>query len=484
MKPLLNSRIFPAVINPVTEADKIRAFISELYQDPVYQYASISLPLQAIDPLACLEMTWKEQHFHYYWENPSEDFAIAAGQELLEVTASGENRFRDIRQQIEAVRSSAAEYSLLEHSYDGMLFLGGFSFFDEAGDNVWSSFPSASFTVPKWAIIKEGKYNLLSITIDLDLFNSAGKAHAHLLKNIERIKDLITVHSNHEINTKDSGSLERETIAVPHAEYNRWISAVNRAKKHISADTYKKIVLARQVSVPNPQNTAPTHLINILRREYSNCYNFLIHRSDNTTFLGSTPERLASFRNNLLLTEALAGSMERGQTAADDTYLERQLSLSPKNKKEHDFVINDIELRLKTLVKEFHRADQPEIKKLANVQHLYTSVRAKLKDNVNPLSIIEALHPTPAVGGYPREKATPYIRKLENFNRGWYAGPVGWLNNKGRGEFAVGIRSGLLTESTAHFFAGCGIVADSDAAAEWNETNLKLKPMLSALQYD
>ncbi|MDZ7682556.1 MAG: chorismate-binding protein [Fodinibius sp.] len=128
--------------------------------------------------------------------------------------------------------------------------------------------------------------------------------------------------------------------------------------------------------------------------------------------------------------------------------------------------------------------NRPEVKKLSNVQHLYTPIRVQLKEQVTMLDVIEQLHPTPAVGGYPWGDAAHHIDELEQFDRGWYAGPVGWFNVNGDGEFAVGIRSGLFTKNKAHFFAGCGIVADSDPQSEWEETNLKLKPMLSALQYD
>jgi menaquinone-specific isochorismate synthase len=160
---------------------------------------------------------------------------------------------------------------------------------------------------------------------------------------------------------------------------------------------------------------------------------------------------------------------------------EQDLAVSSKEQQEHNFVVEDIQNRLKPFVDHFGMNEQPEIRKLANVQHLYTPIRASLKSNVDILSVIERLHPTPAVGGFPRKDAIPFIKKLENFERGWYASPVGWLNSKGRGEFGVAIRSGLLMGSSAHFYAGCGIVAESDPYDEWEETHLKFQPMLSAL---
>src|SRR5699024_2973901 len=142
--------------------------------------------------------------------------------------------------------------------------------------------------------------------------------------------------------------------------------------------------------------------------------------------------------------------------------LANNLNGSNKNRAEHGFVVQDIRQRLEPLTNTIKHGLQPQIKKLSNVQHLHTPIRAHLADGISPLQAVEHLHPTPAVGGFPREKAMHYIQQLERFERGWYAGPVGWMTPSGSGEFSVAIRSGLLCEEEAHFFAGCGIVADSD----------------------
>lgn len=466
------------------EEDKAKSFIQKRWHDSRYRYLFLSLPVQEVDPLALLEVAWQDSHFQYYWEHPTDDFSMAAGEELLELSAAGPDRFQLIRQQMESLREKTAEYHFVSHSYAGQLFLGGFAFQDHIKDDKWQSFSAASFTVPKWAVIRDGKCTLLTISVDLDAYDSPEDACAYLDESITRIHHLIEVRLNRQqsaLAPVRSGTLQE--VTHPH-DFTRWKTSVNRAKCFIDRQAFQKIVLARQVSLPKTSSISPTHLVNMLRRQYTKCYNFLLHRPGHNTFLGSTPERLASFRNQFLLTEALAGSIQRGETAREDAYLANSLLASAKNKKEHDFVVRDIEQRLTPLVKEVQRGQHPEIKKLTHVQHLYTPIRGHLNENVSPLEVVEALHPTPAVGGYPRQQAIQYIAELESFNRGWYAGPVGWINAQGQGDFAVAIRSGLLTESEAHFFAGCGIVADSDAAAEWEETNLKLKPMLSVLQYD
>ncbi len=466
-------------------ATDLRTFLEELYENPQCSYATFSFALEAIDPLAYLEICWKENAFQYYWEKPVDEFAIAAGGKLLTLTASGSDRFQTINRNIQSIRDSTSEYTAVPHPYSGMMFLGGFSFFNTISEKLWESFPAASLTVPEWTIIKDGKFNLVTLSVDISDFQTPNSLHQYLIDRFQKVSD--TCH--HKTTTRKSkfSSSSLSNASLPrnrNGEYQHWIRSVKKAKKLMAEDNFDKIVLARQISVSNSNNTAPTEILNKLRKEYTNCYNFLIHQPTNKTFLGSTPERLGSFRNQLLLTEALAGSIQRGQTATEDSIFEKNLSDSTKNINEHNFVIKDIEERLTPLVKTLSRSQKPDIKKLTNVQHLYTPIRAHLKKDANMFEVIDQLHPTPAVGGYPWEDAAPYISKLETFKRGWYGSPVGWLNSKGMGEFAVGIRSGLLTEKRIHFFAGCGIVSDSDPAAEWEETNLKLKPMLSALQYD
>jgi menaquinone-specific isochorismate synthase len=482
--PLSETYYSSAAALPEHQTGDLQKFLTNLFNGQQPEYATFSFALDGIDPLAYLEMCWEEDLFQYYWELPANEFAIAAGGTVEQISSSGSQRFNDVSSRIDAIRKDTAEHSSVPHPYSGMMFLGGLSFGDEITDELWNKFEPASFTIPKWTIVKDGKFNLATLVIRCSSYDSPEALHNYLIDTFEAICETCRV------NDKSSGRHSTSTH-VNHVElptngtsgYEQWKTAVEKATSLIGKNNFEKIVLARKISVDSNNKPTPTEIINRLRNQYTNCYNFLIHQQGNT-FLGSSPERLGSFRNRLLLTEALAGSIQRGQTATEDTVLEQNLSDSSKNRDEHNFVVKDIEQRLSPFTHEVHRSEKPEVKKFLNVQHLYTPIRAQLNQDAEVLEVIGELHPTPAVGGYPWEQAAPYLQKLEDFDRGWYASPVGWLNSKGMGEFAVGIRSGLLTEHRAHFFAGCGIVADSDPATEWEETNLKLKPMLSALQYD
>lgn len=464
--------------------EQLTDFLDQLFEGSLPRFASFSFTIDSTDPLAYLEMNWNNTVFQYCWEKPADEFAMAAGRALHQISASGPNRFEKIDAQYQSIKESTAQYAAIAHPYAGMIFLGGFSFFDEIADPIWQAFEPAAFTIPEWMIVKDGKFNIATLCVQPGEFNSPDSLQQYLQQQLHHINRTIDGQSTaitddtRPLDQVDTKSLHDTTGHAP------WITSIGKAKELISENRFQKIVLARRLSAPLRPEITPTAVLNSLRQQYTSCYNFLLHHPSGPTFLGSTPERLGAFRNQLLLTEALAGSIQRGNTASEDAMLERQLSNSSKDRSEHQFVIRDIEERLRPYVNNIQRSDSPTIKKLSNVQHLYTPIRAHLKPDVSMLEVIGHLHPTPAVGGYPWKKASSYIKELEYFDRGWYAGPLGWFNTKGNGEFAVGIRSGLFTEDQAHFFAGCGIVADSDPEAEWKETNLKLKPILSALQYD
>jgi menaquinone-specific isochorismate synthase len=458
-------------------------FLNNIFKEPTARYATFSFPIQSIDPLAYLEMCWNENAFKYYWEKPDEEFAIAAGDVITSVAATGNNRFNEINTKVKTLRQQTAEFSAISHSYSGLFLLGGFSFFDQTNDELWKDFPPASFCLPKWMIVKDGKFTLATFAVDLNTFSTADELNNYITGQLEDVKATLEQKSSNGT-SHQNGKPSATPLPKQHSEFQRWSNSVAKAKNLINKNAFEKIVLARSIKVSKSTEISPTQVINNLRKQYTNCYNFLIHKPSEKTFLGSTPERLISARNKLLLTEALAGSIGRGNTATEDAFLEKKLSGNGKDQNEHNFVVQDIETRLEPYVKELNRTATPEVKKLSNVQHLYTPIRAQLNEESNIFEVLGQLHPTPAVGGYPWQKAAPYIKDLEHFERGRYAGPVGWINGKGNMEFAVAIRSALCTKNYAHLFAGCGIVKDSDPATEWEETNLKLKPMLSALQYD
>lgn len=258
----------------------------------------------------------------------------------------------------------------------------------------------------------------------------------------------------------------------------RW--AVARALERIEAGELKKIVLARALEVVAPRPFHPLEMLNGLRQRFPDCYAFSFTRGKGPSFIGATPERLVRVSRGVLETEALAGSIRRGHSASEDAALSSALLRSEKDVREQRAVLDDIVTRLSPLGVKPEYPDQPRIKRLANVQHLQTPIRATLPEGVQALDVVAAMHPTPAVGGSPREAAVARIPGLERFPRGLYAGALGWLNSRGGAEFFVGIRSALVDGANARVFAGAGIVAGSSPEKEFAETELKARAMLDA----
>lgn len=446
---------------------------------------TVSVPLQAIDPLAALEQLQAADTYGYYWEHPDQKLSLSAGHSLVELKASGPDRFASVQRQIDRWSSLHHGAGDTEHSRSGLHFVGGFSFFDQNESAPWQSFNAASMHIPAWLLIRDGQFGMLTVSLLVHPDDTENNFEKQIDERIEQLEPLSCLTED-DINIPHHGSNDELTLEIlsdTEREYGRWTDMINRAKGEIQEGRFEKIVLARELRLEADRTIAPTRLLNRLRGRYPTCYTFMIQQPGGPAFLGSTPERLASVRRNWLLTEALAGSISRGETASQDAMLARRLMQSTKDRREHNFVVDALRKRLNPISHSLDIADQPDIRKLHNVQHLYTPVTARLQSNPALIKLIGQLHPTPAVGGFPEQATLPWIRQRESFERGWYAGPVGWINHRNDGEFNVAIRSGLLHEKTARFFAGCGIVADSDPEAEWEETKLKLIPMISALRH-
>jgi isochorismate synthase len=266
-----------------------------------------------------------------------------------------------------------------------------------------------------------------------------------------------------------------------------WKALVAAARDAIRRGQIEKIVLARAVRAVNPIVRDPAVALGRLREElpepmagYPGCSLFAVGHQG-ATFLGATPERLVRLRNGTVQVDCLAGTIGRGETDAEDGQLGKALLESPKERLEHAVVLRMLEAKLTARCTDLRIPPEPGLVKLRNVQHLYTPIAGRLVNGHSILSLVAELHPSPAVGGFPVDVAQRFIREREELDRGWYAGPIGWMDGLGEGEFAVAIRSALIRGSEATLFAGCGIMADSDPDSEYEESCLKLRSMLGIL---
>ncbi len=460
--------------------DHLKSAIEGNLIDSECRYYSLTLKARFIDTLAFLEKVQNEENFRFYWEKPNDQFSMIADGELENISAEGPDRFRMASRKGKELLSRISHFSEIKHTKSEVHLLGGFSFFDEAYNSIWDSFDSASFTLPEWHILQEGKLSLVTVNtklLDEDSVDSVVDKIRQVFQRLDRVNNV------EEYSVLEESSSGFTVLGSEEEDKANWVKHIQTATSQIKEGIFKKIVLARKLHLKTDKNISDTCLLNKLREQYPDCYLFLIGFNEGGSFIGATPERLATFQRNQIITEGLAGSISRGRTALEDAHLEHMLLNSDKDLNEHSIVVDAIEASLNPYSTRIEHPETPGVKKLSNVQHLFTPVTAHIEEGVSRTEILKKLHPTPAVGGYPREAAVPHIKDLEDFDRGWYASPVGWINAAGEGEFAVAIRSGLIRKNEAHFFAGCGIVEHSDPHKEWEETNLKFIPMLTALKY-
>ncbi|HYH94809.1 isochorismate synthase [Hyalangium sp.] len=247
---------------------------------------------------------------------------------------------------------------------------------------------------------------------------------------------------------------------------------VEHALEAITAGRFQKVVMARAVEA---EGARPFDLVDVLarlREQNPRCVTFLFRTPAGLAFLGSTPETLCRVEGRVLETEALAGSAAPGQAEGLDG--------RDKERREHDSVVRYIVAALRSIAKHVTADAAPALLTLRNVVHLRTGIRAELHEGVTAAQVVGALHPTPAVGGVPREHSLGFLHENEALDRGWYAGPVGWIGAT-RAHMVVALRSALVRGSHARLFVGAGIVQGSSSEAEWRETEIKSLAMLRAL---
>lgn len=258
---------------------------------------------------------------------------------------------------------------------------------------------------------------------------------------------------------------------------SRWTAAVAAALERIDKGPLAKVVLARAVTV---EADIPFHMgtvVDRLRHAHPSCFTYAVGG-----FVGASPELLARRRGELVVSRPMAGTVERGDTVAEDTRLLAQMTSSAKETAEHRVVVDAVRAALAPVCEEVSASARPEVARLATVAHLATTVAGRLRSPaLSALGVASLLHPTPAVAGSPLPDALDAIAELEDFDRGRYSGPVGWVDLRGDGDWAVAVRCATIDGARATLAAGAGIVAGSQPEAEWAETQSKLDPMLRAL---
>ncbi|OIQ24775.1 isochorismate synthase MenF [uncultured Vibrio sp.] len=261
---------------------------------------------------------------------------------------------------------------------------------------------------------------------------------------------------------------------------NEWDQLVGKVLAGIGQGDFKKVVLARKTVLDLDKPVSAAQLLKASYQQNHHSFHFLMSLDQKHSFMGSTPERLYSRVGQELHTEALAGTIGRGDNATQDMKLANWLSQDTKNLNENQYVVDDIVDRLSPHSEEIDVEADTRLVRLRKVQHLKRSIRAQLYKGTNGVQLLSALQPTAAVAGLPREESINFIRANEPFSRGWYAGSVGYVSHQ-KAEFCVAIRSALVVNNQVQLFAGAGIVPGSVASHEWQELDKKMSTLLSLI---
>lgn len=404
----------------------------------------------------------------FFWSEPGRALTFVGLGSVVTLSASEDNntRYEQIHEQWKSI-AEAAIVDTTQGDVTGPILFGGFSFDPNIETtNKWSDFDHTSFTVPKYMLTAYKGKAWLTV-------NAWISPEGETEEDFDFDFSLCQAVSDEDIRLQP---ILQEEIAP-----NDWMHAVEQAASSIRNGELEKVVLARSLMLESKDDLGVESTLQVLLRDQLDTYVFAIDKGE-SCFVGATPERLIKRQAGQLLTLSLAGSIARGHSEAEDTSLANFLIQDMKNLHEHDLAVEMIKGAMLQLCEEVEAPDKPIIRKLKDIQHLATPISGTAKEGVTLLQAVKALHPTPALGGMPRTAALEAIRELEHMDRGWYAAPIGWINVKLEGEFAAAIRSALLKQNIGYLFAGCGIVGDSDPLSEYNETALKFKPMLSALQ--
>ena len=399
-----------------------------------------------------------------FWEQAARDTAMIGAGAAWSLRASGPDRFGDAARAWKSIAARAIG------DVDDLICFGGFAFDGaRARDEQWRAFGDGELAVPEFLYRREGgRARITRCTL-------VGP-HGPVPDPDPRFD---TIAADGAAYTSDSVGGERVSRReTPDADtWRRAVAALTSAIRDGGVD---KVVLAREVVLTARASIDAAPVLAALRDAYPACTTFAARRGD-ACFLGATPERLVRIDRRRVSVACLAGSSPRGATAAAAAAAGAALLADPKERSEHDLVLRMILAALAPVCDEIHAPSEPGLMRMPNVQHLHTPVEAALRGDAGVLDLVARLHPTPAVGGVPAARALGLIGEHEPFDRGWYAGPIGWMDARGNGEFAVAIRSGLLNGCEARLYAGCGIVRDSEPEREFEESLLKLRPMLCAL---
>jgi salicylate biosynthesis isochorismate synthase len=446
--------------------------------------ATLSVPLAAdVDPSAVVCASRRAGEQWFVFEQPDRGrAALATLGEVAHLSASGTHRFATVADRWREMSAAAVSDPTEGFVGGGPIAVGGFAFAPEGGSAPhWAGFAPASLVVPEVALTRRSpKRERMEARADVRLTLAAVARPDDLAEElVARLERRLSELCEEPLPLLDPAPAGRYQVAsaMPPEHYE---AAVASAVRLIEQGELEKVVLAREVQVHAPRAYDPAAVFGVLRDAFPSCFVFCAGRGE-ATLVAASPELLVRREGHRVSTLALAGSTRRSADPAVDDHLGEHLLRDESYREEHAIVARRIERVLRAHAVWVAAAPEPELVRIANIQHLATPIRAQLADPIETLELVGLMHPTPAVGGEPAAPALRRIPALEGLDRGWYSGPVGWVDGAGDGEFCVALRCALLRGGVARCYAGNGIVRDSDPAKELAETEIKLQALLPLL---
>ena len=361
--------------------------------------------------------------------------------EALRLEFTGPSRFADAAAAWREVAAAASVDDPLRRTGSGLLAFASFAFSDRSKQ-------TSVLIVPEVIVGRDH---------DASWVTTVGEAST--------ARDVVPFGGDFSL-VLDQGSLDREA----------YVAAVTAAVSRIREGELSKVVLARDATATLPAGSDIRRIIDALATRYPGCWTFCVDG-----FLGASPETLVTVDHGTVTARVLAGSAARGTDDASDQAAATALATSTKDQDEHQFAVQNVLASLRSHSPNVTASEVPFTLKLPNLWHLASDIDGELNDGSTSLDLVQALHPTAAVAGTPTAKALEVIAELEPFDRGRYAGPVGWIGADGDGEWAVALRSAQVTGSLLTAYAGAGIVADSIPERELLETRMKFRPIVDAI---
>jgi menaquinone-specific isochorismate synthase len=403
-----------------------------------------------------------------YWSGRDGDIEIAGigRADVVDLDCTS-----DVQQALSVIEEN------LHRGSGGVRYYGGMAFDSlSAAGRADEAFDKFYFFVPKFELRRQESCNSL-------LFN--------ILAYPKDDKDSVIDSLNKSLDSLcyDAAELQRQAgCDLPTVigrsdlpEKKGWLDNVNELVERIRGGQVEKVVLSRICTLELSEEVNPAVLLDHVKRDNVNTYDFCFQIDGHSSFIGCSPECLYRVDGSEIYSESIAGTKAVGKTERANKSLQEELLGSEKEAEEHEYVFQDVKAALNEICQSFSVASKNEILELSHVQHFRSRFDGIVKQGIGNIDILNALHPTAAVNGFPRDASMAMIRRYESYGRGWYAGPVGWIG-RDSADFAVGIRSAYVCGDRVDLYAGAGIVAASDADEEWQETETKLAQFLKVLK--